>query len=105
VVGAGVHSPQALQALLGDSRTLDLALALQALQTQSQGTNVGALQSILNSVSAKRERELTDMPSETNLLTGPETSEYVNATGIVERSDDQLAQFHENIGNDDEALE
>ena len=31
VASAGVHSPQALQALLGNSRILDLALALQVL--------------------------------------------------------------------------
>ena len=105
VVGAGVHSPQALQALLGNSRTPDLALALQALQTQSRGTNAEALQSILNSMSAERKRGLTDIPSETNLPTGPETSEHVNTTGIVEQPGRSIGSIHENIGNDDEALE
>ena len=99
VVGAGVHSPQTLQALLGNSRTPDLALALQTLQTQSRGTNAEALQSVLNNLSAERNRGLTDIPSETNLPTGSGTSEYVNTP---RRS---IGSMHEHIGNDDEALE
>jgi hypothetical protein len=105
VVGVGVHSPQALQALLGNSRTPDLALALQALQTQSRGTNAEALQSILNSLSAERKRGLTDIPLETYLPTDPETSEHVNTTSIVEPPGRSIGSIHENIGNDDEALE
>ncbi|KAL2058793.1 hypothetical protein ABVK25_000084 [Lepraria finkii] len=39
VMGSGVYTPQTLQALLGGSRTADLALAVQALQTQTQSTD------------------------------------------------------------------
>ena len=105
VVGAGVHSPQTLQALLGNSRTPDLALALQTLQTQSRSTNAEALQSVLNNLSAERNRGLTDIPSETNLPTGSGTSEYVNTTGFFEPPRRSIGSMHENIGNDDEALE
>ncbi|KAL8696241.1 MAG: hypothetical protein Q9201_007758 [Fulgogasparrea decipioides] len=54
VMGSGVYTPQTLQALLGISRTADLALAVQALQTQTQSTDVSALQSIANQLSAER---------------------------------------------------
>ena len=33
VMGTGVYTPQTLQALLGNSRTADLALAIQAVQS------------------------------------------------------------------------
>lgn len=102
VVGAGVHSPQALQALLGNSRTPDLALTLQALQTQSRGTNAEALRFIMNSLSAERKRGLTDILLETNLPTGPETLEHINTAGIVEPPRRSIGS--KNIG-DDEALE
>lgn len=55
VASAGVHSPQTLQVLLGNSRTPDLALALQALRTQSPNTSHESLQSILNNLSAERQ--------------------------------------------------
>jgi hypothetical protein len=64
VASAGVHSPQTLQALLGNSRTPDLALALQALQTQSPNTNHESLQSILNNLSVERQRGITGIPSQ-----------------------------------------
>jgi len=53
VVAAGVHSPETIQALLRGSHTQDLALKLQALQTQSQGTNTPALQSLLRNLSVE----------------------------------------------------
>ena len=56
VTGSGVYTPQTLQALLGGSRTADLALAVQALQTQTQSTDVNALQSIANQLSAERNK-------------------------------------------------
>lgn len=56
VMGSGVYTPQTLQALLGGSRTADLALAVQALQTQTQSTDVSALQSIANQLSAERNK-------------------------------------------------
>lgn len=51
IAAAGVHTPQTLQALLRDSRTPDLALALQAHQTQSQRAHGSALPSILHNLS------------------------------------------------------
>ncbi|KAI4271449.1 MAG: hypothetical protein L6R38_006869 [Xanthoria sp. 2 TBL-2021] len=56
VMGSGVYTPQTLQALLGSSGTADLALAVQALQTQTQSTDVSALQSIANQLSAVRNK-------------------------------------------------
>lgn len=53
-MGSGVYTPQTLQALLGSSRTADLALAVQALQIQTHGTDVSALQSIANQFPAGR---------------------------------------------------
>jgi hypothetical protein len=50
IAAAGVHTPQTLQALLRDSRIPDLALALHALQTQSQAHD-SALPSILRNLS------------------------------------------------------
>ena len=54
VFSAGVHSSRTLQALLQPSRTPDLALALQALQTQSTNVRDEAVQSILNDIPAER---------------------------------------------------
>ena len=42
----GVHSVEMLQALLRDSRTPQLTLAFQALQTQVQSTHNTALQTL-----------------------------------------------------------
>ena len=56
VMGSGVYTPQTLQALLGSSRTADLALAVQALQTQTQSTDVSTLQSIANQLSVERNK-------------------------------------------------
>lgn len=52
VMGSGVYTPQTLQALIGSSRTVDLALAVQA----SQSADASALQSIANQISAKRNK-------------------------------------------------
>ena len=100
VASAGVHSPQTLQALLGNSRTPELALALQALQTQSPNTNHESLQSVLNNLSAERQRGITSIPSETISPTVPRTLEDADITGTI-----GLSLVHEGIGNGDEALE
>lgn len=54
VIGSGVYIPQTLQALLGNSRTADLVLAVQALQNKTPSTDVSALQSIAYQLSAER---------------------------------------------------
>lgn len=54
---AGVHSPQVLQALLQNATTPNLALALQALQTQPFDVRSEAVQSALNAASATRNVE------------------------------------------------
>src|SRR5436853_2139583 len=51
VMSAGVHSPETLQALLGTSRTPELALVLQALQTQPRSTQDQFIQSIVHTLS------------------------------------------------------
>lgn len=94
VASAGVHSPQTLQALLGNSRTPDLALALQALQTQSPNTNHESLQSILNNLSAERQRGITDIPSETISPTVPRTLEDADTTGTI----GPISSVHEGTG-------
>lgn len=68
VSSAGVHSPQTLQALLQHSRTPDLALALQALQTQSRKVRGEAVQAVLNDISAERNQAGLQPPTN-SLLT------------------------------------
>jgi ABC-type transporter Mla subunit MlaD len=63
VYSAGVHSPQTLHALLQHSRTPDLALALQALQTQSTSVRNEAVQSVLNDISAERSQGVPHAPA------------------------------------------
>jgi phage-related protein len=104
-VSAGVHSTQTLQALLRTSRTPDLALALQALQTQSQSTSDEALQSILNNLSAERNSGLTDIQTETNLSTSPRSSKYVEGRGFSEAPSRSTGSMYRNAGKDSKALE
>ena len=59
VMGSGVYTPQTLQALLGTSRTADLALAVQASQTQTQSTNVSALRSIASQFPTQRDKGIS----------------------------------------------
>lgn len=59
VIGSGVYTPQTLQALLEDSRTADFALAVQALQTQTQSTDATALHSIANQLTAGRNKGIS----------------------------------------------
>ena len=70
VSSAGVHSAQTLQALLQHSRTPDLALALQALQTQSPNVRGEAVQAVLNDISAERGQAGLSPPT-SSLLTEP----------------------------------
>jgi len=105
VMAAGIHTPQTLQALLGDSRTADLALALQALQTQSESTKVAALQSILNNLSAERKQGLTDPPSEANLPTSLRISEHADTSGIVQLPARSIGSVDGDTGKYDETLE
>lgn len=56
-MGSGVYTPQTLQTLLGSSRTADLSLAVQALQNQTQSTEVNALQSTAHQLSTERYKE------------------------------------------------
>lgn len=96
VASAGVHSPQTLQALLGNPQTPDLALALQALQTQSPNTNHESLQSILNGLSAERQRGITGIPSETISPTVPRTLKDADQQGLL----DSISSVHEGIGSE-----
>lgn len=68
VSSAGVYSAQTLQALLQHSRTPELALALQALQTQPTNIRSEAVQAVLNDISAERNPDGLQSPS-TSLLT------------------------------------
>jgi hypothetical protein len=70
VSSAGVHSAQTMQALLQHSRTPDLALALQALQTQTPNVRGEAVQTVLNDISAKRNQAGLHPPT-SSLLTEP----------------------------------
>lgn len=72
VSSAGVHSAQTLQALLQHSRTPDLALALQALQTQSPNVRGEAAQVVLNDISAERGQAGLQPPT-SSLLTEPDS--------------------------------
>lgn len=54
VMGSGVYTPQTLQALLGDSRKGDLALAVQVLQIRTPSTDGNDLQSIAHQLTTKR---------------------------------------------------
>jgi hypothetical protein len=103
-MSAGVHSPQTLQALVGKSQTPDLALAIQALQTQSPNTNHEYLLSILNGLSMERQRGIIDLPSETIPPTVPRILEDVDTIRTVGPGR-LTSSMHEGIGNDDEALE
>lgn len=77
VYSAGVHSPQTLQALLQHSQTPNLALALQALQTQSTNLREEAVQSVLNEISAERNQGVLHPPV-SSLLTGPGSLDFRN---------------------------
>ncbi|OJJ33443.1 hypothetical protein ASPWEDRAFT_30519 [Aspergillus wentii DTO 134E9] len=77
VVSAGVHSPETLQKLLGDSRTQNFALLLQALQTQPQSTNASALQNLLH-----------------NLQLGPPEGNHASNLGISENSNPEVLSRH-----------
>lgn len=97
VSSAGVHSPQTLQALLQDSRTPNLALALQALQTQSTSVRTGALESVLNVISAERNQGVPHVPT-TSLLTEAESPVSVSLRQLVGSTQSVLASFepHDN---------
>jgi hypothetical protein len=77
VSSAGVYSPQTLQALLQHSRTPDLALALQALQTQSTSVRNEALQTALNVMSAERNQVVPYVPA-TSFFTEAESPDFTN---------------------------
>ncbi|KAJ4383784.1 hypothetical protein N0V86_000627 [Didymella sp. IMI 355093] len=70
VSSAGVHSSQTLQALLQHSQTPNLALALQALQTQAPNVRSEAVQAVLNDTSAERNQACLQPPA-SSLLTEP----------------------------------
>jgi len=82
VVSAGIHSSQTLQALLQNSRTPDLALALRALQTQSVGTRNEAVQSVLNDIVAGRNQG-ADV-SGRNLLADATDSEFLDRSQFTQ---------------------
>ena len=67
---AGMYSPDTLQKLLEHSSTPGLALALQALQTQSSSGSSAALHSVFNAISAERNQEAS----------------FVSAPGLLENS-------------------
>lgn len=105
VVGAGVHSPKTLQTLLGNSRTPDLALAFQALQTQSRSTSDNVIQSVLSTLSAKADQDLTDKLLQKHFLTGPGTSAFEERAGLSKVPRRPVGSMHGNIGNDSKAGE
>jgi hypothetical protein len=84
VVSAGVHSPQTLQALLGDSRTPEFALAVQALQTQPRSTNSMDLQSLRHHLSTGRRQGLVDTPAGLTYPTSSRISNQSNAAGMTQ---------------------
>jgi hypothetical protein len=103
VIAAGVHSPQTLQALLGESRTADLALVLQALQTQLPSTISTTLQSHLNNISATDRHGLTDRPSATNVSPSLRISEQEDTPDVVEMPAQSTGAVHKDDGEYDEA--
>ncbi|KAM3070113.1 hypothetical protein ACMFMG_003853 [Clarireedia jacksonii] len=105
VVGAGVHSPETLQTLLGNSSTPNYALVLQALQTQSRSTSDSALQSILRTLSAKEDQDPTDKPPEKHVLTEPGTSGFGDGAGSSELPRRTVGSMHGNVGNDSKVRE
>ena len=100
VMGAGVHTPQTLQTLLGDSRTADLARAVQA-----QNTDANALQSIVNNLSAERSQRLRDTSPESNLPLSLMNSEHTNTARALQLSPQSVALMHEDATNYHEVLE
>jgi precorrin isomerase len=103
VMAAGVHSPQTLQALLGKSWTADLALVLQALQTQSPSTISTTLQSHLNNISAADRQGLTDRPSTTNISPSLRVPEQEDTPDVVEMPSQSTSAVHKDDGKYDEA--
>ncbi|KAH8430993.1 uncharacterized protein LDX57_008654 [Aspergillus melleus] len=67
VIAAGVHTPGTLQALLRDTSTPHVALALRAVQGQSHSSNIPISQSVLRSMSA----ENSSLVDSTILADGP----------------------------------
>lgn len=100
VYSAGVHSPQTLQALLQNSRTPDLALVLQVLQSQSPGIRNEAVQSALNNISVERNREVTDIPGR-SLLTGLDNLDSMGGRQVA----DSVSLMPANAGNDSRVFE
>jgi hypothetical protein len=98
VMAAGVHSPQTLQALLGESRTADLALVLQALQTQTPSTISTTLQAHLKNTSAADRQGLTDRPSTTNISPSLRISEQQDTPKIVEIPVQSASTIHKDDG-------
>ncbi|KAL9002000.1 MAG: hypothetical protein Q9188_005052 [Gyalolechia gomerana] len=102
VVGAGVHTPQTLQTLLGDSRTANLTLALQ---TQLQSANETAWQSIVNHLSAEHRHGLMKTSSEANSPLSLTNSQHTNTTGILQSAPQSIASKHENSSDYHDPLE
>jgi hypothetical protein len=104
VMAAGVHSPQTLQALLGESRAADLALVLQALQSQSTSTISTALQSHLKNISAADRQESTKRPSTTDVLPSLRISEQEDTPDAVEIPAQLASTVHKGDGRYDKAF-
>jgi hypothetical protein len=103
-MSAGGHSPETLQALLANSPTPNLALALQALQTQSSQTSHEYLQSILDSSPAEGQRGIIGLPSETISPVPTNILDDVDTTRIITLGR-STRPARSNISNADEVTE
>lgn len=95
IAAAGVHTPQTLQALLRDSRVPDLALALQALQTQSQSAHDSTLEPLLQNLSVGS--------SGVNLSTSSRISEDANPVGLIDAPTQSVDPVPEKVIKGDKA--
>jgi hypothetical protein len=102
VVGAGVHTPETLQALLQNSQRPETAFLLQALHNQAHGNNMRPFHSIRNNHAAESEShaDFSHMSLDTILFPGQRN---VRAAGVVELPVHSASSLHEDI-HDDEAL-
>ena len=103
VMAAGVHSPQALQALLGESQTTHLALVLQALQAQPQNTNSSTLQSRFKNISAADRQGVTDRASTANVSPSLRITDQKDRPNVVEMPVQSSSVVHKDDGKYTEA--
>ena len=104
VMAAGVHSPETLKALLGESGAADLVLALRSLHTQSHGTSTETPQSVPNGSSTGRTPGIIIGPSNTNAIQRLRISGPEDTSSDVEPSPNTSNAVHVHDRKYDEAI-